>query len=123
MNACPLSAIPLRRDDRDVALDLQAVLDRCYEEGRYDDIDYREDPEPPLGSDDARWAEALLREQGRRRVIVQMPPTALVYRLGIALLPRLHCQFTRLGDHRSRVTLVQPGRAEAIELHQPELIA
>ena len=62
----PAIRIPLRRDDRDVALDLQAVLDRCYEEGRYDDIDYREEPEPPLGSDDTRWAEALLREQGRR---------------------------------------------------------
>jgi hypothetical protein len=63
----PAIRIPLRRDDRDVALDLQAVLDRCYEEGRYgNDIDYREEPEPPLGSEDARWAEALLREQGRR---------------------------------------------------------
>jgi hypothetical protein len=63
----PAIRIPLRREDRDVALDLQAVLDRCYEEGRYgDDIDYREDPEPPLGLDDAGWAKALLREQGRR---------------------------------------------------------
>jgi hypothetical protein len=62
----PAIRIPLRREDRDVALDLQAVLDRCYEEGRYDDIDYREEPGPPLSSDDARWADALLREQGRR---------------------------------------------------------
>jgi hypothetical protein len=63
----PAIRIPLRREDRDVALDLQAVLDRCYEEGRYgDDIDYREQPDPPLGSDDARWAESLLREQGLR---------------------------------------------------------
>jgi hypothetical protein len=63
----PAIRIPLRQHDRDVALDLQAVLDRCYEEGRYsDDIDYREEPEPPLGLDDARWAETLLREQGRR---------------------------------------------------------
>jgi hypothetical protein len=63
----PAIRIPLRRDDRDVALDLQALLVRCYEEGRYgDDIDYREEPEPLLGLDDARWAEALLREQGRR---------------------------------------------------------
>ena len=30
------------------------------------DIDYSEDPDPPLTGDDARWADALLREQGRR---------------------------------------------------------
>ena len=63
----PAIRIPLRRADSDVALDLQALIDESYESGRYgDDIDYREDPEPPLGSDDAKWAEALLREQGRR---------------------------------------------------------
>jgi hypothetical protein len=63
----PAIRIPLRRSDPDVALDLQALIDECYESGRYgDDIDYREDPEPPLGSDDAKWAQALLREQGRR---------------------------------------------------------
>ena len=31
-----------------------------------DDIDYREVPGPPLTGDDANWADALLREQGRR---------------------------------------------------------
>ena len=63
----PAIAIPLRRDDRDVPLDLQAVLDRCYEVGCYgDDIDYREEPDPPLQPDDARWADALLREKGLR---------------------------------------------------------
>ena len=63
----PAIRIPLRHDDRDVALDLQALIDQCYESGRYgDDIDYREEPEPPLPKDDARWADALLREQGRR---------------------------------------------------------
>ena len=63
----PAIPIPLRRDDRDVALDLQALIDLCYESGRYgDDIDYREDPEPVLPADDAGWANALLREQGLR---------------------------------------------------------
>jgi hypothetical protein len=63
----PAIRIPLRQHDRDVALDLQVLLDRCYEEARLGgDIDYREAPEPPLGPDDAHWAEALLREQGRR---------------------------------------------------------
>ena len=31
----------------------------------YDDIDYREEPDAPLSGDDARWADALLREGGR----------------------------------------------------------
>jgi hypothetical protein len=63
----PAIRIPLRRTDSDVALDLQALIDECYASGRYgDDIDYRADPEPALGGDDARWAATLLREQGRR---------------------------------------------------------
>jgi hypothetical protein len=63
----PAIAIPLRQADHDVALDLQAVIDRCYEEARYDDdIDYHEEPDPPLRADEAEWAGALLREHGRR---------------------------------------------------------
>jgi len=63
----PAIAIPLRCEDPCAVLDLQAMLEQCWEEGRYgDDIDYREDPDPPLRGDDAQWADALLREQGRR---------------------------------------------------------
>jgi len=63
----PAIPVPLRRDDRDVALDLQSLIDQCYESGRYgDDIDYREGPDPPLPAEDAAWANALLREQGLR---------------------------------------------------------
>jgi hypothetical protein len=63
----PAIAIPLRREDRDIPLDLQAVLEECCEEGRYvEDIDYRQEPDPPLDPDDARWADALLREHGLR---------------------------------------------------------
>jgi Protein of unknown function (DUF4058) len=63
----PAIAVPLRPEDSSVPLDLQAVLDECCDEGRYiDDIDYRKDADPPLTGDDARWADAFLREQGRR---------------------------------------------------------
>jgi hypothetical protein len=59
--------IPLRQTDTDIALDLQALIEQAYEDGRYgDDIDYGEEPDPPLAADDARWADALLRERGRR---------------------------------------------------------
>ena len=59
-------SIPLRPADRDVPLNLQAILDQCYRNGGYDDIDYRGEPDPPLPPDDASWADGLLREQGRR---------------------------------------------------------
>jgi hypothetical protein len=62
----PVIKIPLRPGDQDVLLNLQAVLDQCYRNGGYDDIDYRSEPDPPLSTDDASWADALLREQGRR---------------------------------------------------------
>ena len=59
-------SIPLRPADPDVLLELQAILDQCYRNGGYDDIDYPGEPDPPLRGDDAAWADALLREQGRR---------------------------------------------------------
>jgi Protein of unknown function (DUF4058) len=63
----PAIAIPLRQTDRDIPLDLQAVLDECAEEGRYvDDIDYAKEPDPPLDRKDAEWAGTLLRDQGLR---------------------------------------------------------
>ncbi len=63
----PVFAVPLRQEDAPVTLDLQAVFDRCFEVGEYGlDIDYRQDPKPPLAPDDAAWADALLREKGLR---------------------------------------------------------
>ena len=63
----PAIRIPLRPADGDVVLDLQPLIERCYEYGRYDrDLDYRMDPVPPLTGDDAAWAEALLKEKQRR---------------------------------------------------------
>ena len=41
-------------------------MDQCYESALYDDIDYREEPDPPLTDDDAQWADALLKQQGVR---------------------------------------------------------
>ena len=63
----PIIRIPLRRTDADVTLDLQGLVEQAYLTGRYDDdIDYRNDPEPPFDGDDARWADELLRHEGRR---------------------------------------------------------
>jgi hypothetical protein len=63
----PRIAIPLDVGVPDVALNLQAVLDRCYHESAFDRrIDYRKDPVPPLRAADAAWADALLRANGLR---------------------------------------------------------
>lgn len=62
----PTIHIPLRPEDKDVDLDLQALIDRCYKNGRYDDIDYKADPEPPLSKEDALWMDSRLKEKGVR---------------------------------------------------------
>ena len=62
----PTIRIPLRKGDPEVALDLQAVLDQAYRNGRYNRLDYAVDADPPLVGDDAKWADELLRAAGRR---------------------------------------------------------
>ncbi len=62
----PTIRIPLRKRDADVHLNLQDLIAKSYENGRYDDVDYKGEPIPPLDSDDARWADALLKEKGLR---------------------------------------------------------
>jgi hypothetical protein len=62
----PAIPIPLRQTDHPVPLDLQALLDQCYRNGRYDDIDYTQLPVPALVEEDAGWAEALLKAASKR---------------------------------------------------------
>ena len=62
----PAIGVPLRQSDADVSLDLQALIDQCYENGGYDTIDYRQPLEPPLGAADLAWAEEWLRDKGVR---------------------------------------------------------
>ena len=62
----PVIRIPLRTTDADVPLDLQALIDRCYETGRYWKLDYRREPIPPLSEKNKRLADTVLREAGLR---------------------------------------------------------
>lgn len=63
----PTIRVPLRASDADVPLQLQALIDTAYLNGRYsEDIDYRANPDPPLEGADAEWVEQLLRERGLR---------------------------------------------------------
>ena len=66
-NRLPRIAVPLDEGVPDVALDLQACLERCYEDADYGRrIDYMKVPVPPLSPEDTEWADALLREKGLR---------------------------------------------------------
>jgi hypothetical protein len=62
----PTIRIPLRESDPDATLDLQALIDQCYRNGRYHKINYQFDPDPPFDADDNVWAAELLRAAGRR---------------------------------------------------------
>jgi hypothetical protein len=57
----PTIEIPLRREDSDIDLELQPLVDRCYAIGRYDDLDYKADPNPPFDPEDAKLADEWLR--------------------------------------------------------------
>jgi hypothetical protein len=63
----PCIPVPLAGQDPDVLLDLQVAANRVCREGPYRRmIDYRAEPDPPLGENDAAWADDLLRTAGLR---------------------------------------------------------
>lgn len=62
----PALAIPLRSHEPPLPLDLQAIVDQAYRNGRYDRLNYRAEPQPPLPEEDARWADELLKAGGWR---------------------------------------------------------
>jgi len=56
----PDISIPLRRTDKDVLLQTQALIDQCYQDGRYWRTDYSLPLRPRLSELDVSWAETLL---------------------------------------------------------------
>jgi hypothetical protein len=63
----PVVQVPLRRDDNDVPLDLQVLVDQCCRNGAYEGtLNYAVDPEPPLLGAEADWARKWLQETGLR---------------------------------------------------------
>ena len=53
----PVIRVPLRLEDGDVRIDLQAALNSAYEAAAYERYSYDDMPEPALGSEEAAWAE------------------------------------------------------------------
>jgi hypothetical protein len=61
--ALPPLRIPLRPEDEDIRLDVQAILDLAYRKGRYHlTLDYDVPPDLPLAGGDAKWARALVKK-------------------------------------------------------------
>ena len=56
----PAIHIPLRRRDADVTLNLQPLVDRTYQTGRYEATDYAKPLDPPLPPTDSTWVNELL---------------------------------------------------------------
>jgi hypothetical protein len=63
----PVVKVPLRPDDADVPLDLQALVEQCYRNRAYEGtLNYAVDPDPPLLGAEKDWAERRLHELGLR---------------------------------------------------------
>lgn len=62
----PVIRIPLRYPDTDVPLNLQGLVNRCHETGRYWKLDYQTPLTPPFSEDDARWVDDCLKAAGLR---------------------------------------------------------
>ena len=66
-DAVPDFVLPLAQADEGIAINLNPIVNAVYANGGYDmDINYGQDPEPPLSDDDRAWIDQLLRNQGLR---------------------------------------------------------
>lgn len=63
----PRVALPLTPGVPPVILDIQAAMAACYDVSAFPRrVDYEVEPVPPLSTEDAVWADTLLREKGLR---------------------------------------------------------
>lgn len=64
----PRVIVPLDFDVEPIMVDLQAIFDRCYPGGRYQNlVRYDEPPDPPLSAEQAKWAAEILAAKGVTR--------------------------------------------------------
>lgn len=63
----PAFRLPLRETDADIVLDLQPLIDRCYEAGRYYLSPHGDDPETPFADEEEKaWVHQQLVAAGLR---------------------------------------------------------
>lgn len=66
-NAIPSFPIPLKSEDTEPLVNLQELLDNVYDQGSYDlEIDYTQEPVPPLSGEERVWLDRWLQEQQLR---------------------------------------------------------
>jgi hypothetical protein len=59
--------LPLQSGDEEPIVDLNALVNRIYEEGGYDlRLNYNQEPVPGFEEKDALWLDAWLKESGLR---------------------------------------------------------
>jgi hypothetical protein len=58
----PMIKVPLRTQDPPAILNLQELVDKAYEMGRYSRVDYAKPCSPPFVGPEKKWADDLLRE-------------------------------------------------------------
>lgn len=62
-DAIPLFPIPLKSGDREPLVNLQVLLNNIYDQASYDlEIDYTQEPVPPLLGEDGVWLDRWLEE-------------------------------------------------------------
>jgi Protein of unknown function (DUF4058) len=66
-NAIPSFPIPLKSGDTEPSVNLQVLLNNVYDQGGYDlEIDYTQEPVPPLLGEEGVWLEQWLQKQQLR---------------------------------------------------------
>lgn len=62
----PNVPVPLRYGERDAVLQLQPLLDQCYQDGRYYRLDYSGQPRGKFNENLTQWINERLQSEGRR---------------------------------------------------------
>ena len=62
----PNIPVPLRYGERDAVLQLQSLVDQCYQDGRYYRMDYRGEPYGKFNEALTHWINERLQKEGRR---------------------------------------------------------
>jgi hypothetical protein len=63
----PRIRLPLLADERDLVLDVQALVNRVYDRCFEGKVDYGKDPHVPLTDEERSWLDQLLRSEKMRR--------------------------------------------------------
>lgn len=63
----PRIRLPMLPDERDLVLDVQALVNRVFDRCFDGQIDYQTDPSVPLSDEDRRWMDQLLRHEKLRK--------------------------------------------------------